>query len=339
MLVEEFYEEKIANRCNEIGKLAPEVIKAFITVYRGLMPLISAKKILIDVDTGIDDAFALLLLLKYIPEKLIGITTCGGNADVKQVTRNTLGVVELADSKTPVYQGATKPLIYEKYIYAADYHGRNGLCGFKMRPKSSQQSESAVDFMVNSLKKYGRELLIICTAPPTNLALALKKQPVIAGLIKSVLIMGGVVDVPGNETKSAEFNFYQDPHALKTVLDGVKSVYIVPLDVTRKCLISPEKNKKFNMESPVSNFVGKIIERWYKHFGDRKGRFFELYDPLAVSVVLKDFLSFKREKFSLVTVGRKRGALIRGNDYSIYYANTVRAQNFVDFFVDSINSY
>jgi len=148
--------------------------------------------------------------------------------------------------------------------------------------------------------------------------------------------MGGAVNVPGNQTQYAEFNFFQDPEAVKIIFEKIKNVFIVPLDVTNQCIIEKSDIKKFK-QNKINNFVVKAINNWYGFFGNPKKRKFELYDPLAVSAILGNFLEFKKIKAD-IDLQNKRGAIIRGN-YLINYAYKVKADKFKKFFIKSLNSF
>lgn len=293
---------------------------------------IKSQKVILDVDTGVDDALAILLLTKIIPNQILGITTCGGNVEIDQVIKNTLSVLTLQNQFIKVYSGASANYNNEKYHFAKDYHGENGLCGIEYKTNQKHETVSACDFIISSVEKYPNNLTLINIASATNLAQALIKRPDIAGKINQVIMMGGAVNVPGNETDFAEFNFYQDPEAVKIVFEKIKNIYLVPLDVTGKCLIEKENLTEFNSERKVGQFVIKLINNWYNIFGDPKNRFFELYDPLAVSAILGDFLEFSEEKLDIETIGNKKGGLIKGDGREIFYASKVNSREFIKFF-------
>jgi|GEM_PF-249701 len=297
------------------------------------------QKIILDVDTGVDDALAILLLLRLIPEQILGICTVGGNVEVEKTTKNTLSVLSLQDKNIKVYQGASLNISNKSFRYAKSYHGENGLCGIELKNNQKVSAILAEDFIIDSCEKCAGNITLIVVGAPTNLAKALTKKPNISGKINQVIMMGGAVEVKGNATLFAEFNFYQDPEAVKIVLSKIKDVYIVPLDVTGKCLVKKENLVELSSHGKVGNFTLDLIKKWYKIFGDSKNRFFELYDPLAVSAILGDFLDFKTVKVNVAIEGGKEGGLVKGTDFEIQYAYKVRAEKFMQFFYDTINSF
>lgn len=109
-------------------------------------------KIILDVDTGVDDALAIILLYNLFQKNILGITSCGGNVGIKQTTKNTLSVVSLLNADIPVYQGSTRPLKRKSYIPAFDYHGKNGLAGLNLPVIFKKEKKDAVSFIFESIK-------------------------------------------------------------------------------------------------------------------------------------------------------------------------------------------
>lgn len=172
------------------------------------------KRVILDVDTGIDDALAILLAVKSRRLDILGITTVCGNVSLRQATDNTCKILELVDANViPVIAGAAKPLVRESH-YEHRVHGQDGLGGALPDSASKQAEEGfAPDFIVEQAKRFPGELTLIMTAPLTNLALALMKCPELPSLLKEVIFMGGVVRGHGNITPTAEYNTYVDPEA------------------------------------------------------------------------------------------------------------------------------
>jgi len=144
-----------------------------------MLKILKNKKILLDVDTGIDDALAIILLYQYLADSIIGITTCGGNVGIGMTTKNTLGVLSLLTSKIPIYIGGSKPLKNNTYINAFDYHGENGLCNINLPTNNLSANIGAVEFIIQSVKNYKEKLIIISLSPPTNIAKAIIKDKTI----------------------------------------------------------------------------------------------------------------------------------------------------------------
>lgn len=174
------------------------------------------RNVIIDCDTGVDDALALLLALRSPALNVLGITTVAGNALIGQVVRNTLVVVENSGKDVLVYEGAYRPMVGAWQV--ADYaHGSDGLgdIGFP-DPTRAAEREHAVDFIVRTAMGAAEPIELITLAPLTNIAWALAKEPRLAERIRAVWMMAGAIDI-GNTTPAAEFNVWVDPEAADIV--------------------------------------------------------------------------------------------------------------------------
>ncbi|MFA5745071.1 MAG: nucleoside hydrolase [Candidatus Paceibacterota bacterium] len=293
-------------------------------------------KIIIDVDTGVDDALALILANRVIKDRIIGVTTCGGNVRLEDATTNTLKILSLLDWKLPVYSGASKSINGNEFVHAYDYHGTNGLCDVALKQTMDSMSGTAEDFIIEMVEKYSEKLDIVCLATPTNLAKALLKKPVIAKKIKNVYLMGGALNVSGNQTEFAEYNFFQDPKAVEMVCKNIKNIYIIPLDVTNRCFIAEDLAEKIIETNSTNKFVKEAMINWYRFFGYPKKRNFELYDPLAISALFGDFLVFLDKKIGVNTEGIRQGEIFINGKYSVKIATEVDGKAFLDFFLRTI---
>ncbi|WP_230198131.1 nucleoside hydrolase, partial [Megasphaera massiliensis] len=191
------------------------------------------KKVILDVDTGVDDALGILLAIQSGKLDILGITTVNGNVSLEQATLNTCKVLQLAGAEhIPVVQGADKPLLRSSY-FEHRVHGKDGLGGALKDMPVHKQAENghAVDFLIEQIQKHPGEVTLVMTAPLTNLALAVMKAPELVHQVKEVIVMGGVVQGFGNVTPTAEYNIYVDPEAAKLVFKaGFNSLTLVGLD-------------------------------------------------------------------------------------------------------------
>lgn len=293
-------------------------------------------KLLIDVDTGVDDALAILYLSSFNKFDL-SITTTGGNCKIEDVVNNTLGLVEKFNLKINVYKGATKPIVKDIFQHAYNFHGKDGIGNLNLTHTNKVKSLEADDFIIEFLSSDISKKTLVWLSPLTNLAMALLKDPPITNYIDRLIIMGGVVDIKGNETEYSEFNFFQDPHAAKIVFDHLDSkIQLITLDVTDKCPIKMNDLKKLNTNN-TGKFTKKIISNWYQYFGDTNKRDFLLYDPLTVSVLFDTFVEFDKDKFNIETENKKQGHLSRNGKYGISYSKSVDAQKFIEDFISRIN--
>ncbi len=189
------------------------------------------KPVILDVDTGVDDACAILLAALHPALELRAVTCVGGNAGVDAVVRNTLIALQAAGrSDVPVARGADRPLL-EPARDARHVHGGDGMgdLGWPV-PDRAPDRRHAVELLRDLLLEAAasataadgdRDQLItlIPTAPMTNVALLLRTYPEAAAGLREVVFMGGAAQV-GNATASAEFNVFHDPEAAAIVLDA-----------------------------------------------------------------------------------------------------------------------
>src|SRR5215470_9786809 len=171
---------------------------------------VSKTKILIDCDPGHDDAVAILFAARHL--NLIGVTTVHGNNTVENTARNALAIMELAGIDVPLAMGCAGPLAQTR-VGAAPVHGKSGLDGAELpEPKRQRVPAHAVDFIIDMASRHRRELVLASIGPETNVALALRREPRLAGWLREITVMGGSTGT-GNITAAAEFNIYCDPEA------------------------------------------------------------------------------------------------------------------------------
>lgn len=303
--------------------------------------------LLIDVDTGIDDAFALLYALGRADARLVGVSTVAGNVGLAAATRNTRAVLALAGrAEIPVWPGAPSPLMGSPGD-AADIHGRSGLGHAVLPPPApAPDAPHAVDAILEAARAHEGELVLVATGPLTNVALALARDPALPRRLKRFVAMGGAFRDSGNTTAAAEFNIWHDPEAAQIVCrafsgeDAAPSI-LVGLDVTRQTLLS-EADLEGLAQSCAGLPNGPALTtfltdagRFYFEFRERRGqtRALVMHDPLAVAVALDPSLVGLRHVPVVVeTRGEHtRGQTLadfRGEPGRIGVALTVEAERF-----------
>jgi purine nucleosidase len=247
------------------------------------------RKLILDVDTGIDDAIGIILAVKSRQYDLLGLTTVNGNVSLETATHNTCKVLDLLDEQNiPVIKGANAPILRKSFFEHA-VHGEDGLGGALLHAPIKKQPDEgfAPDFIVNSILNFSSEVTLVMTGPLTNLALALKKCPEIVNHVKEVIFMGGVVRGHGNVTPTAEYNLYVDPEAAKIVLQaGFANITQVGLDVTRQALLTDQHIAKVE-SGMMREFVDQCTSDYRRKYFERNGvSGCAMHDPLAVGVAL-----------------------------------------------------
>ncbi|GAB3488851.1 nucleoside hydrolase [Flexivirga lutea] len=176
--------------------------------------------VVMDVDTGVDDACALLLAALHPAIDLRAVTCVGGNTDVDQVTRNTLAVLEIAGrGDVVVGRGAERPLI-ERAVHARHVHGDDGMGDLGWaRSTRDPDPRHAVELLRDVLTGSPEPVTLVPTAPMTNIALLARTYPAALRRLERIVFMGGAAQ-RGNATASAEFNVFHDPEATAIVLEA-----------------------------------------------------------------------------------------------------------------------
>lgn len=193
--------------------------------------MLPPKQVLIDVDTGVDDALALAFAVQHPDINLRAVTCVAGNASLEDVYRNTRAVLALAGGiDVPVARGANRPLISPPRN-AAHVHGHNGLAGLELDvPEDFSSGIHAVDLMRQQIIASPTPPTLIALAPLTNIALLVRMYPDVAAKLDRIVFMGGSASI-GNATPVAEFNTWADPEAAAIVLDAGVPTTMYGLDV------------------------------------------------------------------------------------------------------------
>ena len=271
-----------------------------------------SRPVILDVDTGVDDALAIILALRSPELDLKGILTVSGNVHVSQTTANTLTVLDFLEAPPiPVAAGAAAPLA-RPGITAGDVHGGDGLGGVAGRFPSSRRAvtEDAVGFLLEAISRQPEQLTLIATAPLTNIAVAIEKDVQTMRKLRALFVMGGAVRVPGNVGPVSEFNFAVDPEAAAIVLEAGLPLTLVPLDVTERVVLTRQLLDDVSPAGRLHAFVEEIVAAtmaFHRMRGEGEG--IVLHDPLAVGVALDSSL-VRREPMALAV--ETRGALTAG---------------------------
>lgn len=257
-------------------------------------------KLLIDVDTGIDDALALLHACASPEAEILGVTTVSGNVDLQRATRNTRAVLALAGrSDIPVWPGCGRPILREAED-ASYVHGGSGLGQADLpEPSPTRDERHAVDQILALAKAHQGDLVLVPTGPLTNIAAALTREPALARWVKRLVLMGGSFQGGGNTTPAAEFNIWHDPEAARIVFqsfgqEGAAPLVAVGLDVTRQVLLLPEHLDNLAgriADAPrgpaLTRFLADATRHYFEFIEKREGRrFFVMHDPLAVAAAI-----------------------------------------------------
>ena len=285
------------------------------------------KKVIIDTDIGddIDDAFALALLSRFENANLIGVTTVFRNTANR--AQQATHLLKVLNKEVPVFAGERLPEKEPIHLFAKDTNEQpenQRTCQWSEEYAGYPVNNGAVDFIVESAKKYGEDLVIIPVGPLTNIARAIEKAPEIMKKVGKIVQMGGWFTnyVP-------EWNILCDPEAAHTVWSFGIPVYAVGLDVTLQCALDQTLLNDFRTSTLEHNkLIVSWLDKWFDYFNFEKS---VMHDPLAVASCFEDICTFEK-KYVKVNLTDKRGAVLcsdnENSGYPVFVATKVDKNKF-----------
>ena len=212
-------------------------------------------KMILDCDTGHDDAIALMIAAKHPQIDLVGVTVVAGNQTLDKTLTNTLHVCQHLGLDVPVYGGMDRPMVRDR-IVAGDVHGESGLDGPVFEPlTTAPQPQHAVSYLIETLMSSQGDISLVPVGPLTNIAMAMRLEPAILPKIKQIVLMGGAYGL-GNASPAAEFNIYADPEAAHVVFTSCVPITMMGLDLTNTALA--DETVITRMEA-IGNKAGKLF--------------------------------------------------------------------------------
>lgn len=287
----------------------------------------TAKRILIDTDPGIDDSLAILLALASPEVSLEALSVVHGNCSAEQGTHNALSILQLAGARhIPVASGCALPLV-QPSLLAPETHGGGGLGYARLAaPEQKPLSQHAIDFLIEKILSAPGEYTLVAIGPLTNIAMAMRKEPRIIPAIREIVCMGAAIRHQGNTTPLAEFNVYVDPHAAHIVYHSGVPLTLVPLDVTYQCILtSQDVQRLLRIESPVSRFIADAT-RFYMEFHDEYQHIdgCVINDPLALALTFAPELCDFEEHYVDVDI---QGGVSMGKTFADFYKMSAKPAN------------
>lgn len=234
------------------------------------------RKIIVDVDTGTDDAIAVMAAVQAPQLELIALCSTWGNTSVENTTINTLRAAYAAGGENvPVYPGASEPMVKHLSSMRSEPVTEPILAGVTEidgvavalnpdllplpdSPRGPEPLEAAL-FYVDYLRNSKEKITVVATGTMTNLGLALTMAPDIVSNIEEIVVMGGGIR-KANITAAAEANFFKDPEAAEIVMRCGAPLTICSLDATHSCALTEEhENKLRAIGTPAAIFTANDI--------------------------------------------------------------------------------
>jgi pyrimidine-specific ribonucleoside hydrolase len=216
--------------------------------------------VILDVDTGVDDALAILFAVAHPGIDVLGISCVAGNASLERVVENTLRMLDVANAPDiPVAAGARRPLL-EAPRAASHVHGEGGLGTLRLPPtERTALPISSIELMHTLIGRSDHPVTLVALAPQTNLALLLRQYPDVVDNIERIVFMGGSASV-GNATAVAEFNVWHDPEAAAIVLDSGVPTFMYGLDVFNRVGVDEDvANALLEHDTAAGRAVGALL--------------------------------------------------------------------------------
>ncbi len=255
------------------------------------------RRFIIDTDTASDDAVAILMALQWPDVHVDAITIVSGNMPVSQGSTNARYVVEVCGQTTPVYEGCTQPLLRQPF-HAYYFHGPDGMGGMHYPPP--QRPPAPGHAVLELVRRFGEtpgEIELVTLGPLTNIAMALRLEPRLAGWVKQCYIMGGAACTVGNVTPAAEYNIWCDPEAARIVFHSGLPILMIGWEVSRgeANLTLAEMEQIFELGTPRARFAIECNKHALAASVDLQGDpGLGLPDPVAMAVALDPTICARR---------------------------------------------
>ena len=348
---------EIELKSNQTDFPAADVVRDFLINAFGMIPITRSKlrrmagliyrhredgpcKVFLDMDTGVDDALALLLAMQSPELEVLGVTVVGGNTEVDQTARNTAAVLtHIHPYVKDRYAALPGVGMGEKLPHgrptAADVHGPDGLggvCGEYIFDNTlTLVREDALKLFSETIESHPvGTVTLITTGPLTNLARFIEQRPETVKKLRRVIAMGGVFFKSGNRSQAAEFNIHFDPTSAKKVVEFCRApkssglgrwhetlpLTFVGLDVTHQVRLRKQFLQHQGPQDDRVDFIRKFT-RYYMDFYFRNegldGCY--LHDPLAVALAVDPSLC-QSEQYHVEV--EDRGEFTSGNTVADY---------------------
>lgn len=254
--------------------------------------------VIIDVDTGTDDAVAIAEAC-YLNRLDVKLISCGsGNTDVQNVVTNTLNILQLINKgDILVAKGEGKKFKPNKFFL--NVHGKTGMGEYNFEPlRIKEIAQPAEDAIIEVIQNSAQRIVIIGLGPLSNIARALEKKPQIATNIDRIVISGGLIEkLDDGQFPYTSFNIAYDDEAVKLLLSSGIKIEIVPSNLGHDAYLTYEEVYK----TKTANTTGMCFEKIFRTYHDRHVKNgIAMHDSCAVFYVAHPELFKKESAFSCV---------------------------------------
>lgn len=265
--------------------------------------------VIMDCDTGDDDACAIALAAASKEIELLGVTAVMGNLSLEQTYRNARELMHYLGVDVPVAKGSARPLRRGYWLgsHEEQYLDVPGIT----RETVPEVRQSAVEFMAETLRTSKESVTLIPVGPLTNIAELMMRHPeLVRGKVGQIILMGGGAAF-GNVTKTAELNLYADAEAADIVFSFGKPIVMVGLDVCHRAqLYEKDAQRLAGIKTRAGNVFSSLISSGLKRYGKKRG-YVLMYDSLTVIYALHpEIFTARPAKVTVVTEGEEYGRTV-----------------------------
>jgi inosine-uridine nucleoside N-ribohydrolase len=247
-----------------------------------------ARKVILDVDPGIDDAMALCMALFDPRLDVVAVTPVGGNVSPERANVNVQAIIEYLDPPRLPRLGTASPPETGLPVQGRALHGPDGLGGIQFAVAERQHLHPSEKVICDEVRAAPHAVTIVALGPLTNVARAFARDPELPSLVGQIVMMGGTVSGPGNITPAAEFNMYCDPASARAVFRSHSTKTLVPLDATNRVLFGYDLLGRLPDESTkIGSFLRKILPTAFRGYRQQFGlEGIHVHDSVALMTVL-----------------------------------------------------
>ena len=231
------------------------------------------RKVILDMDPGIDDAIALCIALFEPSVELVAVTAVGGNVSPNQATRNVQAIIaELDPPRMPRIGAASEPEMGLPVESRHQLYGPDGLGGVEFRVAELHHARPSDKVLCDEIRASPEAVTVVALGPLTNIARAMQLYPELPSALGGLVMAGGTVSGPGNITPAAEFNMYCDAPSAQTVFRSPMTKTLVPLDVTNRVVLNYDLFNQLPDESTkVGHFLRQLLPPIFRGYRQEFG--------------------------------------------------------------------
>jgi purine nucleosidase len=246
------------------------------------------RKVILDVDPGLDDAVAMSIALFDPGLEVVAVTAVGGNVPPNLATRNVQAIIEQLDPPRWPRVGAASPPDRGLPVDGRFMHGIDGLGGCNFDVAELRTPHPSEKLICDEVRAAPEEVTVVALGPLTNLARAFQRDAELPYLVNQVIMAGGAVSGPGNITPAAEFNVYCDPESARAVFRSPSTKTLIPLDVTNRIILTFDLFRQLPHESSrVGSFLQKILPPAFRAYHQQFGvEGIHVHDTVALTSLL-----------------------------------------------------